>query len=62
MTISDDGSLERNRMFSGLSKFIDQTEISQGRGERTSDILEIPMDDVVFVQILHARQYGSEEN
>jgi len=49
-------------MFSGLSKFIDQTEISQGRGERTSDILEIPMDDVVFVQILHARQYGSEEN
>jgi hypothetical protein len=53
MTMSDDESLVRKRMFSGLSS---TTRYIQIAGERKRDILEIPVDDVVVVQVLHARQ------
>jgi hypothetical protein len=53
MTMSDDGSLVRKRMFSGLSSVACYTQIA---GEWRRDVLEIPVSDVVIVQVLHARQ------
>ena len=53
MTMSDDGSLVRKRMFSGLSIVTRYTQIA---GEWRRDVLEIPVNDVVIVQVLHARQ------
>jgi hypothetical protein len=57
MTMSDDGSLVRKRMFSGLSNLTRHTQIA---GEWRRDVLEIPVSDVVIVQILHARQDRTE--
>lgn len=61
MTISDKGSLVRKRMFSGLGKRdgvfdLRKSEIEQIR----SNVLEIPMDNMVLVQVLYARQHGSQ--
>jgi len=52
ITISDDGSLVRKRMFSGLftSHKLDLAE------DRRGNIVEIPVDDAMVVQVLHARQ------
>jgi len=52
ITISDDGSLVQKRMFSGLftSHELDLAE------DRRGNILEIPVDDAVVVQVLHAGQ------
>ena len=59
ITISEDGSLVRKRMFSDLftSHALDR-RISPNDKER-GDILEIPVDDAVVVQVLHARQDGA---
>ena len=51
--MSDDGSLVRKSMFSGLSSATRYTQIT---GEQSRDVLEISVDDVVIVQVLHARQ------
>ena len=53
MTRSDDGSLVRKRIFSGLSIATRHTQLA---GESSQDILEIPVDDVVVVQVLYASQ------
>jgi hypothetical protein len=49
MTMSDDGSFMRKKMFSGLSSATCYTQIA---GEWSRDVLEIPMSDVVIVQVL----------
>jgi len=61
ITISDDRSLVRKRMFSGLftSHALDPNilpKIGKGNDRGKGNILEIPVDDAVVVQVLHARQ------
>ena len=62
MTISDEGSLVRKRIFSGLLEKRDVVRSKKKRGhERVrSNVLEIPMDNMVLVQVLYARQHGSQ--
>jgi hypothetical protein len=56
ITISEDGSFVWKRMFSGLSPgHLSGSKISQrGVKKRESHVLEIPMDDVMVVQVLRA--------
>ena len=66
ITISDDGSLVRKRMFSGLftSHALDlniSPNIGKGNDRGKGNILEIPVDDAVVVQVLHAGQDGTGE-
>ena len=61
ITISDDGSLVRERMSSGLftSHALDPNispKMGRGRISERGNILEILVDDAVVVQVLHARQ------
>ena len=64
ITISDDGSLVRERKFSGLfaSHTLDPNiSPKKGRGMKRErgNIFEIPVDDAVVVQVLHAGQDGT---
>jgi len=56
ITISDDGSFVRKRMFSGLStgRLSDPKTSQRGMKKGENHVLEIPMDDVVVVQVRHA--------
>ena len=53
MTMSHDGSFVRKRIFSGLLSAACYTQIP---GEWRKDVLEIPLSDLVILQVLHARQ------
>jgi hypothetical protein len=56
MTISDEGSLVRYKMFSGLSIMC---RVTKGDVNRLgSNVLEISVDDVVIMQVPHTGQYG----
>jgi len=64
ITISDDGSLVRERMFSGLftSHALDPNILPKmGRGmiRERGNILEILVDDAMVMQVLHAGQDGT---
>jgi len=61
ITISDDGSLVRERMFSSLftSHALDPNispKMGRGMKRERGNILEIPVDDAVVVHVLHAGQ------
>ena len=64
ITISDDRSLVRERIFSGLftSHALDPNispKMGRGMIRERGNILEIPVDDAVVVQVLHAGQDGT---
>ena len=62
ITISDDGSLVRKRMLSGLFTFHKPQVRSKDLAEdRRGNILEIPVDDAMVVQVLHAGQDGTRD-
>ena len=54
MTMSDDGSLVRYKMFSGLPNF-PRKLLEKYR--KTGCVLEISVHDIVVVQVLHPGQY-----
>ena len=61
ITISDDGSLVRERMFSGLftSHALDPNispKMGRGMIRERGNILEIPVDNAVVEQVLHTGQ------
>jgi len=66
ITISDDGSLVRKRIFSGLitCHTLDPKiswNIGKGNDKGMGNILEIPVDDAMVMQVLHAGQDGTRD-
>jgi hypothetical protein len=59
MTISEEWSLVRNKMFSGLSVMMCHDK-KEGVNKLGNNVLEIPVDNVVVMQVLHTGQYGSQ--